>query len=181
MVNDFNDFEKQFTESFGDINRTTLSEIQENRLRLELGADRSDLGRIMQASSRSKRVLQYCFQNLPFWLRIILWSESEEKNLEQAGLTVKDADIVFRHKSEDEVLYLYFEKYSNTIANSVITSIVNYEMAEEPSANVTCYFINFERSLIINIYDDRGMDIYSPEKSVIEEISNRFSTWRVKD
>lgn len=43
-------------------------------------------------------------------------------------------------------------------------------MTEEPSANITCYFINFKRPIIINVYDDRGMDIYSPDKMIIDEL-----------
>ncbi|WP_214228786.1 DUF3885 domain-containing protein [Pedobacter sp. B4-66] len=48
-------------------------------------------------------------------------------------------------------------------------------MAEEPSANITCYFVDFDRSIIVNIYDDRGMDVYSPNKAIIEGLLNRFS------
>jgi hypothetical protein len=72
---------------------------------------------------------------------------------------------------------LNFKKVSEPV-RSVITSIINYEMAEEPSANITCYFINFEKPVIINVYDDRGMDIYSPDKRIINELSNKFATWR---
>ena len=178
MISDFNDFDKLFADTFGDIDRTTLSSIYENRLRLELGADESGLNRIEQAIGRTMQFLQYCFQEMPVWLRLILWSEAEEKNLEQAGLIIRHADIAFRQENaEYVVLYLNFKKVSEPV-RSVITSIINYEMAEEPSANLTCYFINFEKPVIINVYDDRGMDIYSPDKRIINELSNKFATWR---
>jgi hypothetical protein len=107
MISDFNDFDKLFADTFGDIDRTTLSSIYENRLRLELGADESGLNRIKQAIGRTMQFLQYCFQEMPVWLRLILWSEAEEKNLEQAGLIIRHADIAFRQENaEYVVLYL---------------------------------------------------------------------------
>jgi len=45
--------------------------------------------------------------------------------------------------------------------------------------NITCYFVGFDRSLILNIYDDRGMDVYSPNKVLIDELLNKFSQWSI--
>lgn len=173
------EFEKRFVEKFGDIDRTTLSSITENRLRFELGGDETNSTRIKQAKDRSKQILEYCFSGAPVWLRIILWDSESEANLNAAGLNLNLCDDNFKNESEDEVLHLFAKKFGENIGEAVATSIINSEMALEPSANITCYFIDFEKSIIANIYDDRGMDVYSPNKSIIDGLSDKFSIWLV--
>lgn len=175
------DFESQFIEKFGDIDRTTLRSITKNKLRFELGGDEIDLKRVSQAKERSSQILQYCFSGLPIWLRIILWDKEGEMDLSKAGLAVETFDDSFKDENEEDILYLHLKKYSPFIVNPIVTSIINYEMAVEPSANITSYFIDFDRSIIVNIYDDRGMDVYSPGKAFIKGLLNRFSSWSVND
>jgi len=52
-------------------------------------------------------------------------------------------------------------------------------MAKTPSANITCYFINFNSKLIINIYDDRGLDIYTLNTELFYKIKTEFSDWSI--
>jgi hypothetical protein len=179
MIITATDFEDNFTTIFGDINRSTLSSINENRLRFELGGEEVGSNRIKQALDRSNQILQYCFHNLDIWLRIVLWSDKEEGFLEKAGLVIQSAYSTFRQKNEEETLYLYYDKFSKSLVEPIITSIVNYELAEEPSANITCYFVNFEKQIVINIYDDRGVDVYSTNKKIIEAISDKFYPWLI--
>lgn len=173
------DFENQFIEKFGNIDRTTLRPLTNNKLRFELGGDEIDLNRLNQAKDRSNQILQYCFNGLPIWLRIILWDKEAEKDLSNAGLAIETSDNSFRDENEEDILYLYLKKYSPFMVKPIVTSIINYEMAEEPSANITCYFVDFDRSIIVNIYDDRGVDVYSPNKAIIEGLLNRFSSWSI--
>ncbi|MFA6084521.1 DUF3885 domain-containing protein [Mucilaginibacter sp.] len=179
MIDNATDFEDFFTTIFGDINRSTLSSVNENRIRFELGGEEVDSKRIAQALDRSNQILQYCLHNLDVWLRIVLWSDKEEAFLEKAGLVIQSANNIFRQKNNEEALYLYYDRFSKSIVKPVITSIINYDIGEEPSANITCYFINFEKQIVINIYDDRGMDIYSTNKKIIERTSDKFYTWLI--
>ncbi|TCC97852.1 DUF3885 domain-containing protein [Pedobacter hiemivivus] len=181
MIKNPIDFENQFIEKFGDIDRITLRSLTKNKLRFELGGDETDLNRVSQAKDRSSQILQYCFNGLPIWLRIILWDKEGEMDLSNAGLAIETSDKNFRDENEEDILYLYLKKYSPLIVSPIVTSIINYEMAEEPSANITCYFVDFDRSIIMNIYDDRGMDVYSPNKAIIEGLLNRFSSWAIND
>ena len=182
MLYSHNDFEKLVDKTFGEIDRTTLSSIHENRIRLELGESELEMNRFKQAFLRADEVFRFCFEDFSVWLRIVLWTDAEEKNLEQAGLAIETADIVFRTKVDgNEVLYLNYRRYSCEMVGAVIKSIINYEMAKDPSANITCYFINFEKRLMINVYDDRGMDIHSPDTKFFSEISNRFAVWKSQD
>jgi len=178
MIKNVIDFEKLFNQKFGDIDRSTLSSLIENKLRFDLGGKEVGLERIKKANDRSNQILQYCFDESPIWLRIILWDEKGEINLRSAGLDIESADNYFRDYTHENVLYLHFEKFP-ALLNPVVTSIINYDMAEEPSANITCYFIDFDKSVIINIYDDRGMDVYSPNKIMINNLKNKFHKWLI--
>lgn len=178
MIESSIDFENSFIQKFGDLDRASLSSLGKSKSRFELGGEGTDLDRIKQATERSNQILQYCFDESPIWLRIILWSDDEEENLKNAGLVVQNADKAFRNE-EEEILYLYFEKYSSLQVSSVITSIINYDMAVEPSANITCYFVNLEKLILANIYDDRGMDVYAPNKGFIKDLSSKFKSWLI--
>ncbi|MCY1524189.1 hypothetical protein D9M68_591130 [compost metagenome] len=181
MIKNSIDFEKIFVERLGDINRTSLSSLSENKLRFELGGEEDGLLRIKQALHRSNQIIQYCFEGLAIWLRIILWDEDAGINLTNAGLDKKNADSSFKNSDnpDEEVLYLHFNKCSPIITSPILTSIINYEMAEEPSANVTCYFINLEKSIIVNVYDDRGIDIYSQNKNITSDLADKFHDWLI--
>jgi hypothetical protein len=168
------EFERVFNKRFGDIDRNTLSKIKDDRLRIELGGKKDGSARLPQILSRCNSILRFCFDNKVFWLRIILWSDKEEINLKNAGFSFHKASKVFRLKGEYETLYMHFNRYSKTFALPIIKSIVNFDMAEEPSANITCYFVSFSRPLIINIYDDRGLDIYSPNKELLNRTRKEF-------
>jgi hypothetical protein len=179
MIESSIDFENSFIQKFGDLDRTSLGSIVENKLRFELGGEGTDSARITQAIKRSNQILQYCFDESPIWLRIILWSDEEEVNLKNAGLIVHNADKVFRNKGDEEILYLYFKKYLSFQVSPIITSIINYDMAEEPSANITCYFVDLEKLILVNIYDDRGMDVYALNQEFIKDLSSKFQSWMI--
>jgi len=54
-----------------------------------------------------------------------------------------------------------------------VESIINYENGREPSADITCY-VNFEIPILVNIYDDRGMNVISPDKSFASKLKKKF-------
>ncbi|SEL95117.1 DUF3885 domain-containing protein [Parapedobacter koreensis] len=172
------DLEGMFIEKFGDIPKTTLSSITDHRVRLGLGEDLEDELRIQQALDRSAAVLDYCFGGKGVWLIIILWGANELSALETAGINPDKADKKLEWKENDyDVLCLHYEQYSFRMVSPIVASIINYELVFEPSANITCYFVDFTESLIVNIYDDRGCDIYSPNEDIVIDLSNRFTNW----
>jgi hypothetical protein len=44
-------------------------------------------------------------------------------------------------------------------------------------SNKELYFINLEKKLIFNMYDDRGLDIIAKDIETLRPIFNRFSDW----
>jgi len=45
------------------------------------------------------------------------------------------------------------------------------------SVEITCYYVNFEIPNLVNVYDDRGMDIISLDKSFACKLKWRFFNW----
>ena len=39
------------------------------------------------------------------------------------------------------------------------------------------YFINNDKSVIFNMYDDRGLDVISTKKETIAPLYNKFNDW----
>jgi hypothetical protein len=152
--------------------------VKDNRIRVELGGSLTLPNRHEEALKRSKQVLKYCFDKSSIWLRIILWDDVEKENLINAGLDLNKADLIFEGEfANEKVLYVYFREYSELSIDPVVISIINYETNRDPFANITCYFVNFLAPLVLNIYDDRGLDIFSPNQSFTDGITNRYNSW----
>jgi hypothetical protein len=188
IINNAKDFEFVFKNTFGDISRSDLlyKFEEDNVLQIELGGQGKDVAqRLEQAFVRSNTVLQYCLGGKSIWLRMIFWTNREEKNLADAGFKIhKAAKIIkqkvqFERSGEYEVLYIHFKRYLKVRFSSVVRSILNYDMVIEPSAQITCYYINFKSKLIINIYDDRGLSIYTPNKELLKKIKDEFFDWLI--
>jgi hypothetical protein len=169
------DFNHQFVTVFGYIDKVTLSGHHSNRLRINLGSNGDNSKIKKELTELAIEILRYCFANHEVWLRIILWGESEEKNLKEAGFDINKALKAFRSTSEEnEVLFINFKELAESLITPVVTSIINYDMAVTPSANITCYFISFSCTTIVNIYDDRGLDIYCLDPQQLNKIKLRF-------
>jgi len=63
------------------------------------------------------------------------------------------------------------------IIDSINTLIINYDLGESPALNITCFFMDFQNTVLINVYDDRGMDIYCPNSALLNDISVKFMQW----
>lgn len=161
-----------FLDRFGDISKITLSNIKKNRIRINLGEDLDGKSRVNQALKRSKAVLDFCFKGKEIWLQIILWDNDALIALKTAGINPDYADNKLEWKEDDNnFLGLNYKQYSFQKILPICLSIINFDLAYSPSANITCYFIDFVEPIIVNIYDDRGCDIYSPSRSLFRKIN----------
>lgn len=182
-----NDFELQFTTTFGNIDRSTFVDIPEDRvLQIELGGQgNNEVQRLEQALGRSNKILQYCFGGKAIWLRIVLWTSEEEKNLADAGFKSDKATKVFKRKEDYQksfmyaTSYIHFNRYSKLIVSPLTKANINYDLKVDPYTQISCYYINFNSKLIVNIYDDRGLLIHTPNKDSLKKIENEFYKWLV--
>jgi len=180
MINNSVDFENAFVEIFGNVDKTTLSAIKNNRIRIELGKESESIpDRIEQALYRSRQVFNYCFKN-QIWFRIILWDNNEieffkKSNINEYDGYFKEESII--NETKVSVLYFYYETFPELNINSINTLNINHELGESPSLNITCLFMDFQNAVLINVYDDRGLDIYCPNSSLLNGISDKFIQW----
>lgn len=178
MTPESKDFEEKFIHIFKNVNRSTLFPIKKDKIRIELGGSLIVPNRIQQALDRSRKVIKSCFEKYPIWLRIIIWDTREKEKIKATILKVSQANLFFEDEYEGEkVLYVYYELYNEDLIHPIVLSIINFETGGEPFANITCYFINFISCLILNIYDDRGMDLFSPNEVVLKEITDKYNDW----
>jgi hypothetical protein len=182
MINNSTDFETTFTKIFGEVDKTTLSSIKNNKLRFELGGEsESTFEKIAQALNRSSQIFDYCFRSA-IWLRIILWDDNELDFFEKSHINKKQYDSFFKqetiiNETSVTVLYLYFKSFPKAIIKSISTLIINHDLAESPSLNITCFYIDFDNAILVNVYDDRGMDIYCPKSALINDLHAKFIDW----
>lgn len=172
------DYDRIFLDRFGDISKITLSNIKRYRVRIDLGEDLEDESRVKQALKRGNAVLDCCFEGKGIWLQIIFWDNDGLTALKNAGINPDEADKSLEWNVDGyNILCLYYKQYSFEKVLPLALSVINYEMAFTPSANITCYFVDFREPLVVNIYDDRGCDIYSPNSDFVDVFNARFSCW----
>ncbi len=182
MINNPVDFESTFVKIFGNVDMATLSAIKNNRIRLELGGEnKSTSDRIRQALYRSSQVLDYCFKN-QIWFRVILWDNNEAEFFEKSHINIEECDVYFKQaiiieEIEITILYFYYEIFPKLIIDSINTLIINYDLGESPTLSITCFFMDFQNAVLINPYDDRGLDIYCPNSNLLTDISAEFIQW----
>lgn len=179
MTNNIKLFEEQFEENFPNIDKTTLSKIKNGKLRIDLGGSlKNTEKRIEQAKLRINEILKFCLSESKIWIHLILWDRLEEVNLVRAGLNLKLADLVTKkHTPDHDILVIYTEKHFEDLISPIILCKLNSELAKSPSADITFYIIDFDAKLIINIYDDRGMDIYSTNSKYMDNVASKFQKW----
>lgn len=132
----------------------------ESKIRIELGEDYKSKERISFALNKANDIMDVCFKNQELFLRIILWDKVDDSDLLNPVLEPIKSHLKFK-KIEDEslILYYYFEKFDFREIESLVKSSICFELGVEPSINMTCFYFNFETPVLLNIYDDRGLDI----------------------
>jgi hypothetical protein len=61
---------------------------------------------------------------------------------------------------------------------NILISIINTDFGtRQPSARGECYFINHTKGLVLNLYDDRGMDVVAPKKETLLPLYKTYSEW----
>lgn len=76
---------------------------------------------------------------------------------------------------EEEVSwYYYFTQIQVSEIEKINKAIIEMDFDIDPSLGLKCYYFCPEKHLIINLYDDRGMDIISDNINILEEIQNKW-------
>ncbi|MBE9031089.1 DUF3885 domain-containing protein [filamentous cyanobacterium LEGE 11480] len=61
----------------------------------------------------------------------------------------------------------------------ILQALVNMDFSRrrQPAIGGQCYFINHTNGLVLNLYDDRGMDVVAPQRQPLETLYQRHNAW----
>jgi len=61
---------------------------------------------------------------------------------------------------------------------NILLSLIHTDFScRSPSISGECFFINKSKNIIVNLYDDRGMDIISASKNELISMYNKYNDW----
>jgi len=97
------------------------------------------------------------------WIRITLWDKTENAELDNMVLQSIKSFLQFKKVEENSlILYYFIEHFEAITVQNLVQSSIYFDRGLQPSINMTCFYFNFDIPVLINIYDDRGMDIVMP-------------------
>jgi hypothetical protein len=96
------------------------------------------------------------------YIRLILWNKNNEQDLNIQVLNKVDKFRCDCSIIDNGVVgYYHINNFDISQINELVQAHINFELGLEPSINATIYYIDFEAKVLINLYDDRGLDIIS--------------------
>ncbi|WP_439580834.1 DUF3885 domain-containing protein [Dyadobacter bucti] len=165
-------FEKVSKEIFGYSNISSLFNFSQ-KIRFDLGGEFVGNERVDIAYQRAVNIFQTLFNDKEIWLKVIIWDKKEEQELTEF---FKKANISFKiDKKSFRIFYLNFNKYDPNILNQVLKPILGFELGYDYGLNIKCIYYNFESKVILNVYDDRGMDVLILDRIEKEILKAKFS------
>jgi hypothetical protein len=61
---------------------------------------------------------------------------------------------------------------------NILNSLVNADFGiRQPSMKGECFFINHDKRIVLNLYDDRGMDVIAIQKQALENLYQKHNEW----
>ena len=150
--------------------------------------------RVDQVISRFKEITNCVLGDNGFWVILIAWDESRGtlKDLEKCGFHFDKASFFKKEKavnnitsldiSEDDGLYyLYYNSYERKDILPLISAIAGYELGIVESANISAYLVSFhEVPILLNLYDDRGMELISNDLDWVKSQTENFANYYQK-
>ncbi|WP_299022619.1 DUF3885 domain-containing protein [uncultured Photobacterium sp.] len=69
-------------------------------------------------------------------------------------------------------------KVNDVNVDNILIALINSDFgSRSPSLIGECFFINHNNGLVLNLYDDRGMDVVAPKKDALEQLYRRHNDW----
>ena len=159
------------------------------------GDIKNDNLRVQKVIQRFKDISKEIFRDKDIWIALILWNieRATVKELEVCGFNFENADFKFEGSKYDsvfvgdnfenfqdsQILYLYYNRFDFLKLKGLVKAIAGFELGVEPSANITCYFLNFEtgNEVLLNLYDDRGMEFLTTNEGLQEKVLKKFKNY----
>jgi hypothetical protein len=61
--------------------------------------------------------------------------------------------------------------------DALIWNSIIYEMPIRPRAPVDSFLVDYERGLMLHIYDDRGLDVFATDPMTVLSVYQEFNDW----
>ncbi|MEM7578417.1 MAG: DUF3885 domain-containing protein [Cyanobacteria bacterium P01_A01_bin.80] len=64
-------------------------------------------------------------------------------------------------------------------SKNILLALVNTDFSSwrQPSIRGECFFINHTKGLVLNLYDDRGMDVVADKKDILQNLYKSHNEW----
>lgn len=168
----------------------------ELKLKFEMGGDMDGDKRLNQVIQRFKEISNYVFKDNEVWVLLIIWDANgkNKQELINSGFDISLASSYYDGALDDglikkqnfyeeafqdaEILYLKYKHYSFDDIIPLVYSKAGFELGLENTAGIVAYFVSFENQpVLLNLYDDRGMELLSHGRETINKISVEFSEY----
>ena len=158
--------------------------------RIEIGEDfESDYLKVKHIHKLMEDICNHFFFNKELYIVLFLWNTNKKTKQEliTCGFNYSKIDSIFNdlkisdikladNPPNKEVSLLIINKYDFSTIKSIVQAIAGYEILIKPSANISAYFISFgeEYDVLVNLYDDRGIEILTTSQIISNQIENIF-------
>ncbi len=169
-------------------------------LRFELGGEifgtDVPVPRFVQAFTRARQITQEVFESSQRLIAIVAWPYVGRdfdapdgdgfEALREVGFacsSIAEWDAPLRPEEEDEedrapTLWRAFDLSEDQAAGDVLLwCAISYELAVTPKAPILSYFVDFERGILLHVYDDRGMDVTALDRDQLLTVYHARDEW----
>ncbi|WP_412552238.1 DUF3885 domain-containing protein [Shimia sp. MIT1388] len=170
----------------------------DHALRFELGGEdvptSRPLKRFNQAIERASAVAEALFQRSEaIWLLTCYYGEEPRpkkylKPLKHCGLHRKDfthlgkvaqtdPDVVADFDTDQYRFWDAIQLTEKSQLQEVLWLVLGAELGIKPDLRTDAYFVDFQQSLVLHPYDDRGMDVAATPKDALIPLYHTFGDW----
>jgi hypothetical protein len=83
--------------------------------------------------------------------------------------------------NESEILYIKYDSYDYNKLLPFVVAISNFELALEPSASVSAYFMTFDSpTVLLNLPDDRFIELCTDSIEIVNLVTKKFRHYEPK-
>lgn len=164
-------------ERFWQIDSRSLIYYNSNRIRIYF----DDLNDLEEIQNKSFKLFESIFSQNALHSMVILYSETDTLwNDQIEAISYRELnEIVLSEekwiiKNENQFEIVFYNKIDFSLLKKLNKAIIEKDFSIDPELYLKVFYFDFENNVIVNFYDDRGMDIVSDNIEKLNEIYNLF-------
>lgn len=162
--------------------------LHEGALRFELSISGSAIDIFVCALDKARKLCSEIFGEgepigvcLSFYGgRNFLSALSFFRELEDSGITIPKNSECWRIRDpEEEDLYRHFILFETPYSSLIrlVWGALAQDLGVRPRIKGSTYIFSLKKSVLIHPYDDRGMDIISPNRQLLAGLYQKYNSW----